>query len=796
VTAAPPFVEAARAHARLRPDDPAILDGVLRWSWAELDRRADAMAARLVAAVIEPGDRVGLLATSSAAVAAALHGMARAGVVAVPIGPRLARPEIAALAAAARLQAMVAPRATLPAIEGFAGIAALDLDDLLEAGASSPPRRGAPPGTPAVIVATSGTSGRPKLVRLGASQLDASARAWSAALPPATGWLLSLNLAHVSGIGILVRAARAGVPVVVPASADGEPIVPSLLSARLAGVNVSHISLVTPQLVRLLDASEGVAPPAELRAVLLGGGPIPESLVSRAVAAGWPVVPSYGMTETASGVAAMPLGDAGRRPWSAGRALSGVELRIEAPDGSTAALVAPHVEGEILVRGPMVFDGYENDPEASAAALDSEGWLHTGDLGSLDREGWLRVVARRDEIIISGGENVAPAEIEAVLASHPAVADVGVAGVPDEKWGSVPVAVVAFRPGAREDPETLRAFARERLASFKAPARIVEAPAIPRSPSGKLLRRLLPALVGAAGFAGAAGRVDAAVGAGRTAAVGRRLALAGTTRVEADDGQPLAERDLPGPTGAPTVVLLHATVSTSRQLLRLAGQLRPDARVLLPDRRGSGASVMETPAPVSIARHVADLLAVLDAAAVACPVIFGHSFGALLALEFAARHPERAAAVVAYEPPYLAAASPALLARLGQLADAVAVAHATGGPAAAAQLFVRAVAGDDAWASLAPAQRASLEAEGSGALADTSMGDLDLGGLSRIACPVVLATGGASDDFYAPIADALAAAISCSRRVVLPGLRHVAPVTDPVPFAELIQASSREASHT
>ncbi len=763
VTAAPPFAAAARAYARLRPDDPAILDGDLRWSWAELDSRADAVAAGLAAAGIEPGDRVGLLAVSSAGTVAAFHGMVRAGVVAVPLGPRLARPEVAAIAAGAGLRAMVAPRATPLAIEG---VAALALEVLLEAGAPFPPRRTAPPGTPAAIVPTSGTTGRPKLVRLGASQLDASAEAWSAALPPATGWLLSLNLAHVSGIGILVRAARAGVPVVAPASEDDEPIVPGLRAARSAGMSVSHVSLVTPQLVRLLDASEGAAPPSELRAILLGGGPIPEALVSRALAVGWPIVPSYGMTETASGVVAMPLGDAGRRPWSAGRALPGVELLIAATDAATVAPVAPCADGEILVRGPMVFDGYESDPEASAAALDSEGWLHTGDLGGLDREGWLRVVARRDEIIISGGENVAPAEIEAVLASHPAVADVGVVGFPDEKWGSVPVAVVAFQAGAREDPETLRAFVRDRLASFKVPARIVEAAAVPRSPSGKLLRRSLLTLAGAAG---------------------RRPSLAGTTRVEADDGQPLAMRDLPGPPGAPTVVLLHATLSTSRQLLRLAGQLRPDARVLLPDRRGSGASEMEIPAPVSIARHVADLLAVLDAAAVARPVIFGHSFGALLALEFAARHPERAAAVVAYEPPYLAVASAALLARFGQLAYAVAVAHATGGPAAAAQLFVRAVAGDQAWESLAPAQRASLEAEGSGALADTSMNDLDLAGLSRIACPVVLATGGGSDDFYAPIADALAAAIPNSLRVVLPGLRHVAPVTDPELIATLIR---------
>jgi len=733
----PSIVEVVRAHARLRPDEPAILDGDLRWSWAELDRRADAVAAGLASAGIVPGDRVGLVAVSSAGVVAALHEMIRAGVVAVPLGPWLTQPEIDAIADAAGLRAIVGPSGAAISIKGA--------------------RRAGSPSATAIIVPTSGTTGRPKLVRLSARQLDASADGWCAMLPPATGWLLSLTVAHVSGIGIVVRAARAGVPVVVPVTSDEEPIVPSLAAARSAGISVSHLSLVAPQLARLLET--GAPPPAEVRAILIGGGPIPETLVSRALAAGWPIVPSYGLTETASGVVAMPFGEARHRPWSAGRPLSGVELRI-----ATAA--APDAIGEILVRGPMVFEGYDNDPQASAAALDSAGWLHTGDLGSLDTEGWLRVVARRDEIIISGGENVAPAEIEAVLVSHPAVADVGVVGVSDERWGAVPVALIAFRPGARETDETLRAFARESLAPFKVPARVVEVAAIPRSPGGKLLRRSLPALVSAAG---------------------RRPSLAGTTRIEADDGQLLAVRDLPGPAGAATVLVLHASLSTSGQLLRLAGRLQSDARVLMLDRRGSGASAMQNPAPVSIARHVADVLSALDAAKVDRPVVFGHSFGALVALEFAARHPERAAAVVAYEPPYLAVAAPALFARLGYVGEAVAIAYAGGGRAAAAQLFVRTVAGDDAWDRLGPGHQALLEAEGAGALADTSMADLDLAGLARIACPVVLATGGASDDFYAAIADSLAGVIPGSRRVVLPGLRHTAPITDPAPIAELLR---------
>jgi pimeloyl-ACP methyl ester carboxylesterase len=344
---------------------------------------------------------------------------------------------------------------------------------------------------------------------------------------------------------------------------------------------------------------------------------------------------------------------------------------------------------------------------------------------------------------------------------------VGVIGVPDAKWGSVPVAIVAFRPGRHEDAEALRAFVRERLSSFKVPARVVEVASIPRSPGGKQLRQSLAALA--------------------SAGVPRH-SLAGTTRIETGDGQRLGFRELSGPPGAPTIVLLHATLSTSRQLLRLAGRLRFDYRVLLPDRRGSGTSAMSKPGPVSIARHADDILAVLDAAGADRPVFFGHSFGALMTLEFAARHPDRVAGVVAYEPPYLAI-SPAILARFAGVGEAVAAAYSAGGPAAAAQFFVRAVAGDDAWERLGPAQQALLEVEGSGALADAAMPDLDPAGLARIGCPVVIATGDNSDDYYAPIADALAIVIPDAHRVRLPGLRHTAPITDPAPIAELIRKS-------
>jgi len=755
VTALPPFAETAALHARTRPGAVAILDGETRWTWAELDRRAGAFAAGIAAAGVRPGDRVGVLAVSSAGVVAALHGLVRAGCVAVPIAPRLARPEVAAIAAATRLRAFVAPS---DAAAYIAGVSTLDLDALLAAATNADAAvtaDAAASDTAAVIVPTSGTTGRPKLVVLGLSQLDASAESWFSILPPATGWLLSLNLAHVSGIGIVVRAARAGVPVVV-AQTGAEPILPSLRAAAARGIAVSHFSLVAAQLARLLES--GGAPPAGVRAVILGGGPISEELVARAAAAGWPVLTSYGMTETASGVAAVPPEGVASRPWSAGRPMAGVEIRVEdaADDGT----------GEILVRGRMVFDCYDGDAASTAVVLDRAGWLHTGDLGSIDTDGWLRVAGRRDEMIISGGEKIAPAQVEGVLAAHPAVADVAVLGVADEKWGAVPVALVVFKPGMRATTADLGSFARERLASFKAPARFVEVAEIPRTANGKLLRASLPALL---------------------AATGRRHSRLGTVVITVDDGQRLATRDLAGPPGAPDLVLLHATLSSSGQLLRLALGLRDAARTLLIDRRGSGESVMTAPAPVSIARHTADIAAALDAAGIERPVIFGHSFGALLALEFAARYPRRVAAAIAYEPPYGAVADPVMRSMIGRVGHAVADAYAAGGPARAAEVFVRAVAGDSGWDRLTPPQRAFLEAEGSGALADASMLGLEPLGLARITCPVVLVTGGESDAFYAPIADELAVRIPGSTRLTLPGLRHTAPITDPAPFAALIR---------
>jgi O-succinylbenzoic acid--CoA ligase len=224
------------------------------------------------------------------------------------------------------------------------------------------------------------------------------------------------------------------------------------LSDRERGVTL--VSLVPTMLARLLDA--GLEQPPTLRWALLGGGPIPPALVRRAAAAGVPVASTYGMTEACSQIA------------THGWPLAGVELRVTA-------------DGELLVRGPTVAPG----------AVDPDGWLHTGDLAALDEGGRLTVIGRSADTIITGGENVAPAEVEAVLLEHHAVADAAVHARPDSDWGERLVATVVLRKGADTSPEELRAHCASRLAPFKVPKAVELTGALPRSPTGKLLRREL-----------------------------------------------------------------------------------------------------------------------------------------------------------------------------------------------------------------------------------------------------------------------------------------------------------------
>lgn len=335
----------------------------------------------------------------------------------------------------------------------LAGLAAVPIDLRLTAEEQARRERGPAPGPGvAAVMHTSGTTAEPKPVPLTCDNFQASALGSAVALglDRDERWLCPMPLTHVGGLSIPIRSAIYATTAVVHGRFQTEAVLEELMNPER---RITLVSLVPTMLARLLDA--GLAGPPALRWALLGGGPIPPALLERAAAARVPVAPTYGMTEACSQIATF------------GWPLSGVEIRTS--------------QGEVLVRGPIV----------AAGAADSEGWLHTGDLGEIDERGRLSITGRRGDTIITGGENVAPTEVEAVLLDHPDVSDAAVIGRSDAEWGEALVALVVARDGRAPDVESLRLHCRARLAGFKVPKTVEFVPVLPRSASGKLLRREL-----------------------------------------------------------------------------------------------------------------------------------------------------------------------------------------------------------------------------------------------------------------------------------------------------------------
>ena len=306
---------------------------------------------------------------------------------------------------------------------------------------------------PVAVMHTSGTTAAPKPVTLTHGNFLASALGSAVALglDPAERWLCPMPLTHVGGLSIPIRSAIYATTAVVHGRFDTEAVLNELADP---GRRITLVSLVPTMLARLLDA--GLRDPPTLRWALLGGGPIAPALLERAHDAGVPVAPTYGMTEACSQIATF------------GWPLAGVEV-------GTAA------DSEVLVRGPIVSPGAPAD----------DGWLHTGDLGRFDERNRLEILGRKSDTIITGGENVVPTEVEAALLEHPAVADAAVHPRNDPEWGEAVIATVVLRDGASAPPEELRAHCATRLAAFKVPKVVEFAEALPRTQSGKLLRRQL-----------------------------------------------------------------------------------------------------------------------------------------------------------------------------------------------------------------------------------------------------------------------------------------------------------------
>ncbi len=475
-------------RARTHPAHVALECSGEVWDYATLEARVASSAGALRAEGIEAGEPVAVLANNGLPIARFAHAIPRAGALFMPLNARLSAGEIAwqLRDSGARFllhDASLAPLAIEAATE--TGVRLLAVEDARwDAGMPVTPLATIEADRAHSVIYTSGTTGRPKGAVLTHGNFHWSAVASGANLGVEADdrWLACMPLFHVGGLSILLRSATYGITAVIHERFDEARVDHALREER-----ITLLSVVATMLQRVFAVAPGAFPPT-LRGVLLGGGPAPRPLLEEAARRGMPVLQTYGLTETCSQVATLGHVDALRKLGSAGLPLSTSTVRVEV-DGREAE---PGEVGEILVAGPTVCAGYLHRPDATATAI-RDGWLHTGDLGWRDSEGYLYVADRRDDLIVSGGENVYPAEVESALLEHPAVEECAVVGLPDDRWGARVVAVLVLHASV-ESPSAaaLETHLRARLAGYKLPREIiVEAVPLPRTASGKLQRHLV-----------------------------------------------------------------------------------------------------------------------------------------------------------------------------------------------------------------------------------------------------------------------------------------------------------------
>jgi fatty-acyl-CoA synthase len=346
----------------------------------------------------------------------------------------------------------------------------------------------------ALIMYTSGTTGRPKGAMLTHGNLwwnNVNALHTLDILQDDVT-LVVAPLFHIGGLNVttLVTWQRGG-EVVLHRSFE-----PGACLEAIASHGVTTMFGVPAMLMFMSQhPGFGEADLTSLRMVVCGGAPVPEALIKIYIGVGVPINQGYGLTETAPLVTFLTPEFALAKVGSAGQAPLFTEVRLAGGEGGETA--EPLARGEVCVRGPNVMKGYWNQPEATAAAIDGEAWFHTGDLGYVDEDGFLYIVDRVKDMVLTGGENVYPAEVEGALFQHPAVADVAVVGVPDERWGETVVAVAVAKENASLTLEDLRDVAGRSLARYKLPTRLEVVDALPRNPAGKILKFELRERLGA-----------------------------------------------------------------------------------------------------------------------------------------------------------------------------------------------------------------------------------------------------------------------------------------------------------
>ncbi len=502
------------------PEREALIsgDGRRRLTYAAMSARVNRLAHSLRALGVGPGRRLAVMATNSPALVEVYYACARLGGRFVPLNYRVKREEAAFMLAAAEPSVVLADERYLdlidsarPGLSQLREVAVLDgersglptLEGLIAAGSDVELTLEVDDEAPSLLLFTSGTTAQPKGVELSSRSLSLYVMNTMGPADPAAALektLVSVGIYHIAGFTSILSSIWGGRSLVLLPQFDA--------GAWLAAVErerITHAFVVPTMLKRLMDEPDFDSHDlASLQLLTYGAAPMPLEVVRSAIDAfSCGLMNAYGQTESTSALTYLgpedhrldgpPAADEKkrRRLRSVGRPMGDVELSIRDPAGNSAdASLAAGIEGEVWARSARVMQDYLNQADATAAAV-SDGWLHTGDYGYLDDEGYLFITGRVKELIIRGGENISAGEIEAVLQSHPVVAEAAAIGVPDPEWGEVVKAVVVAAESRATDAALrteLRAFCRERLASFKMPAFIAFVTALPRNSMGKVLK--------------------------------------------------------------------------------------------------------------------------------------------------------------------------------------------------------------------------------------------------------------------------------------------------------------------
>ena len=495
------FDQFLRFWADDRPDRLAIEGDDLRFSYGEFEDATARVASALLALGVNKGDRVAWFGKNSTTYFTLFFGAARAGIVMVPVGWRLAEPEAAYIIDNAEAKLLFlgdgfeACAATLGQRPGL--LRCFTADEARRLIAESPREEFTPsqPDEAVLQLYTSGTTGHPKGAVLSNRNLFGLRKAALDNPMPYTLWdedeavLVAMPCAHIGGTGLGVMALAAGLPGVVLTEFE-----PTRVFDAVENRGVTRFFIVPAALQMLLNHPDCARTDfSRIKYILYGASPIPLELLRQCIAMfGAEFVQNYGMTETTGTICVLPPEDhsveGNERMRSAGRPLPGVEMIIRGPDGQA---LPPRAIGEICTRSSSNMLHYWKLPEATQSTMDADGWIATGDVGYMDEDGYVYMYDRAKDMIISGGENVYPAEVESGIYGHPDVLEVAVIGVPDEKWGEAVKAVCVPKPGHTIDADSIIQWARERLAGFKVPKSVDVIDALPRNPSGKILRRQL-----------------------------------------------------------------------------------------------------------------------------------------------------------------------------------------------------------------------------------------------------------------------------------------------------------------